>query len=241
MGSHIFLFLIETSKKVLFNGAQLLYGAIRNGSLARIGHSPNWGFAMKKIALVLCFALLASGNAFAQLDPDDDGIGVYFDPCACVNCLSLDEGQYMGYVVITHPTSPDGVAGWEATITVEGPALPLNWILEGDTINVGAYPEFIVGIAEPLINPYSFPAIVVAQVEILILNTDEAVNFYIDGVTIHSLPDRVPAYLDGGDYETVKPLQNSTGGVDIPVATINGDCAVGTEGETWGGVKALYR
>jgi hypothetical protein len=196
---------------------------------------------MKKIALVLFAAALVSGSAFAQLDPDDDGIGVYFDPCACSNCVSMDVGPNVAYVVITHPTSPQGVFGWEAEVTMEGPAFLLNFDLIGQTVNVGTPPEYIVGITEPQINPYKFPAIVIAVLDIFISDTSAPVNFFIDGIRFHSLPNRVPAYLDGADPSTIKELRQATGGPDIPVSTINGDCAVAIENESWGGVKALYR
>ncbi len=65
--------------------------------------------------------------------------------------------------------------------------------------------------------------------------------FFIDGVFFHSLPTKVPAYLDGADTDSIKELRQSTGGRTFPVATINGDCAVAVEAESWGGVKALFR
>jgi len=197
---------------------------------------------MKKIALVIFLASLLTGNAFAQLDPDDDGIGVYFDPCACVNCLELDQGEHLGYVVITHPTSPAGIGGWEAAIWAEGPGYITNWDLLGDSINAAVRPdEFIVGLGTPLHNPYSFPAVVVAIINLLIVDTAEPINFYIDGVYFASHESGQPAYLDGDDYNLIKPLQQSTGGADYPVATINGECAVATESVTIDGIKALYR
>lgn len=197
---------------------------------------------MKKIALVIFLASLMAGNAVAQLDPDDDGIGVYFDPCACVNCLTLEAGEHLGYLVITHPTSPTGVGGWEAAVWAEGPAFIIEWELLGDAINVATREnEFIVGVAEPLYNPYSFPAVVVAIMHLLIVDTAEPVNFYIDGIYFHSLPEKQPAYLDGADYDIIKKLQQSTGGAGFPVATINGECAVATESTTFDGLKALYR
>ncbi len=200
------------------------------------------GDTMKKFALILIATMLVASAAVAQLDPDDDGIGVYFDPCACVNCLTLDAGNHNGYLVITHPTSPIGVGGWEAKMTVEGPAYIVNMSLEGDAINVATRPdEYIVGVAAPLYNPYSFPAIVVAIMDILIVDTAAPVNFYLDGVYFHSGPERFPAYLDGVDYDIIKMLQQSTGGPEFPVATINGECAVAVESESWDGVKALYR
>ncbi len=197
---------------------------------------------MKKIALVLMITAVLTGNAFAQLDPDDDGIGVYFDPCACVNCLTLDAGEHLGYLVITHPTSPMGVLGWECKMWAEGPAFITSVELLGNAVDVGTREnEYIVGLADPLYNPYSFPAIVVAMVNVFITDTTEPINFYIDGVYFPSHESGQPAYLDGSDNTIIKPLQQSTGGPDFPVATINGECAVATESTTIDGIKALYR
>lgn len=201
-----------------------------------------WGTIMKKIALVVFLSAIMAGGAFAQLDPDDDGIGVYFDPCACVNCLTLEAGSHLGYLVITHPTSPAGVGGWEAKVWAEGPAFITQFEVLGAAIDVGTREhEHIVGVAEPLYNPFSFPAVVVAIIHLYIVDTATPVNFYIDAVYFHSLPETQPAYLDGADYDIIKKLQQSTGGAGFPVATINGECAVATEPTTFDGVKALYR
>lgn len=197
---------------------------------------------MKKFAIVLFVTMLVAGASFAQLDPDNDGIGVYFDPCACVNCLTLDVGEHQGFVVITHPTSPEGVRGWEVELTIEGPAFMVDIVLDGDGTNFASRPnEYIVGNATPQVNPWMFPAIVVAHFTILLQDTSEPVTFWMDGVFFHSLDEKVPAYLDGADVNLIKELQQSTGGRDFPVATINGECAVAVESASLDGVKALYR
>ncbi len=197
---------------------------------------------MKKVLVSILLTLFATGSFALPLDPDLDGIGVYFDPCACVNCVQLDEGQHLVYLVITHPTSPEGVGGFEAAVWAEGPIFILSWTFMGDVINVGTKPnEIILGVAQPLINPFTYPAVVVANMEILITDTATPVDFYIDGIYFHSLEDKQPAYLDGSDYNIIKKLQQSTGGRDFPVATINGECAVATENQTLDQVKALFR
>ncbi len=196
---------------------------------------------MKKTALVLIVVLLMAANGFAQLDPDDDGIGVYFDPCACVNCITMDVGPQKAFLVITHPTSPQGVGGWECKMWMEGPAAMTGVDLQGQEINIGTAPEYVVGTVDPQINPYTYPAIVVAVIDFFIIDTDSPITFWIDGIRFHSLDEKVPAYLDGADVELIKELKQSTGGRDFPVATVNGDCAVAVENESWGGVKALFR
>ncbi len=197
---------------------------------------------MKRLMLLLaCVALLMAGNAFAQLDPDDDGIGIYVDPCGCTNCVPLAEGTHTLYLVITHASAPDGVHGWECSINWDGPVLPYDWAYEGLAFNADNAPEFGVGLAEPLVNPYTFPAILVMEFTAIITDESVATNFYIDAWRWHSLDEEVPAYLNGADIYEILPLQQVTGGPDIPVATFNGDCAVATEDLTWSSVKQLYR
>jgi len=199
---------------------------------------------MKMIVLAssLIFVMAIGGMALAQLDPDDDGIGIYFDPCACVNCVPMEPGPQQGYIVITHPTAQRaGVGGWEARIWLTGPAIVTNTTFQGNSLNFLSPPEYLVGIQIPLYNPFMYPAVVVATFDFQLLDDTEPVNWWIDSIYRHSLPDPVPAYLDGDDYNIIIPLQQPTGGPGIPVATINGDCAVPSEAVTWGEVKSLYR
>ncbi|RKZ16674.1 hypothetical protein DRQ50_05850 [bacterium] len=196
---------------------------------------------MKIFVLASIAMIVIAGPVAAQLDPDDDGIGVYFDPCACVICMPMEPGVHTGYVIVTHPTSPLGVGGWEAKITWDGPATVGNWNLQGGFNYAMNNYEWIVGEATPLINPFTFPAIIVATFDLTLIDDAVPVNFWIDGIQQHSLPYRQPAYLDGSDYNIIKPLQQPTGGPQYPVATLNGGCAVPNEDLTWGDVKALFR
>jgi hypothetical protein len=197
---------------------------------------------MKFLAAAALAVIVFAAPVLADpIDPDEDGIGVYFDPCACVNCVPMAPGIQYGYIVITHPTSPQGVGGWEASLSWDGPAVLSNWELAGSAINFLTEPNFYVGLGAPIINPFTYPAIICARFQLELLDNTQPVNFYIDGVYAPSLESGQPAYLDGADYEIIKPLQQPTGGPDIPVATINGDCAVATQDVTWSAVKSLYR
>jgi hypothetical protein len=201
---------------------------------------------MKKMFLfasVMIIALGIGGNALAQLDPDDDGIGVYFDPSAAgSNCVFLEPGTYRSFVVITHPTAQRaGVGGWEAKIWLTGPAIITNTTYEGNSLNFLSPPEYLVGIQIPLYNPYMYPAVVVAYFDYVLLDDTEPVYWWIDAIFRSSLPEKVPAYLDGDDYNIIIPLQQPTGGPDIPVASINGECAVPADDVSWGEMKTLFR
>ncbi len=87
---------------------------------------------MKKLNVLLSiFVLLLAANAFAQLDPDLDGIGIYFDAEATLTCAytSVPFESVTAYLCITNPTDATGVSGWEATIVSAGPAVAPAWTL----------------------------------------------------------------------------------------------------------------
>ena len=131
------------------------------------------------------------------------------------------------------------------TTSDNSPAFFTSETLFGDGIDFASTPaEYMVGVSEPLVNLYTWPAVVIAEFQVLVYETAAPVNFYIDGIFMHSLPERVPAYLDGGEYPnytTIKELRQSTGGPEFPVATINGECAVATDSESWDGIKSMFR
>lgn len=195
---------------------------------------------MKKLLVLTAAALLISGNAFAQLDPDPDGVGIYFDPCACGNCVTLPEGMHYAWLVITHPTAPQGVHGWECAITTDGPIFVLEYAPEGLWVNAATPPNFAIGLAEPLMNPYMFPTVVVMQLAFQLIDVSVPAAFYLEPVQFPSIPGLL-VYADGADPSNLIEMRQSTGGPGEPVAVINGDCPVATQDETWGGVKNLYR
>ncbi len=195
---------------------------------------------MKKLLVLTAAALLISGNALAQLDPDPDGVGIYFDPCACGNCVTLPAGQHYAWLVITHPSAPAGILGWECRIETDGPLFVLNYEPEGLWINVDTPPSFVVGLAEPLINPYMFPTVVVMEITFQLVDVSAPAMFYLVPVFFPSMPGML-VYADGADPENLIEMRQSTGGPGEPVAVINGDCPVATADATWGGVKNLYR
>lgn len=194
---------------------------------------------MKQLVIALLLVAVTAGYAQAQIDPDDDGIGVYADPCAGIPCIDLPAGDHIIYLVITHPTAPMGILGWECTVTYDGPGFVRYYEILGQHVNIGTQPEFIVGLAEPAINPVSYPSVPIAMIHLTLTDVTDPMEFYVGSTWFHSLPDPVPAYIDAGTGET-KELQQSTGGPDTPVFSINGDCVVDAETETWGGIKALY-
>ncbi len=192
---------------------------------------------MKLLPLVFALLLLLVVPATAQIDPDPDGIGIYLDPCGCSYCCPLQPGSYRAYLSLTNVTSPSGVSGWEAMLPMTGPVVVTAWNPRGFPINVKTPPEFQVGLGYPL---EWWPTIIVMDIELQVLSSDEPIAFYVQPIFKPSIADQV-IYADGADPNILKPLQTSTGAFDTPVLVINGDCPVAGEQETWGGVKAMYR
>ena len=110
---------------------------------------------MKKVLALGLLSLFVASGAMAQVDPDPDGIGIYFDTDATVYCVEgVFPGQYgpgFVYLVITNPTIAAGVAGYECYLEVTGPAFVLDWGYQGAAINAATPPDFAVGLASPLV------------------------------------------------------------------------------------------
>lgn len=186
--------------------------------------------------LVLVGILATAGAALAQLDPELDSIGIYFDIEASIHRIALLPGEHHAYLAITNPTDPSGVAGWECRIDTAGPLFVLEWGVIGLAINANTPPSFTVGLADPL--PFANQVILMDMV--FMLTGPEEASFFVKSIFNASL-EGVPAYASGADPSLLHELRQSTGGPDFPVAVINGEAPVATEDATWGGVKNLYR
>jgi hypothetical protein len=194
---------------------------------------------MKKLLVTLAIVCMA-GTAFAQVDPDPNGIGVYFDMAGTQYCYEFLGGPVSAYVVITNPTQDAGISGYECHVSYVLPAgnYDTGWTLPAGGLNVSTAPDFVVGMGSPL--PYA-PSVVVATLGLLMF-APGCMEFYVGPANTPSIPD-VPLYADGLDPGLLIPLQVSSGSSELPVAQLNcGDCIViGTEDATFGGVKAMYK
>ncbi len=195
---------------------------------------------MKKMVLVIALAAIAltSVSAFAQVDPNyRDNIGIYLDENGDNNCAFLPINvPTNAYLVLSKLTATE-VLGWEAKISFTN-MFVLSFADRGQAVDIGSRPdEHVVGYAAPL--PAVGDAVVVADIQIMVNNTDPAYAF-ADEIYFSLLENGLPAYIDGASAGY--SLHPAFGNVNDPMFIINGDCApVAVEDASFGSVKSLFR
>ena len=202
---------------------------------------------MKTVLALLLVGLMAT-SAFAVLDPEPNMMGLYFDPSADSNCLTVGASSpFFVYVCVTNPTA-GAIDAYEFGYEFEVPAgFETSIFRLATTIAAGAANGVDVGISGPLggdvivglATPLPGGEVVVVHAFQYMLLAPMAVDIFLGDSSTPSLPGGLPVIQEaGGDLMTVG---TSTGGPSIPVASINGECVVAVESNTWGGVKSLYR
>ncbi len=195
----------------------------------------------KLVALLSLASLLCAGAAFAQADTMVDGIGIYFDPGATVNCLNTSAPfqSVTAYLTATNISADSGISGWECTVVLMGNLLAPSWTVAGGGTNFLTAPQFAVGVGTINPLPYS-PAIVLATLTAFVQNLTDVVDLYVRPAPQPSIPGW-PVYAVGNNEFDLRTLGQVTGGPDYPVASINGDCPVPNTSNSWGQVKSLFQ
>lgn len=196
---------------------------------------------MKKWVALFIAASMSTGAAAAQIDQMPDGVGIYFDPGATLNCTftAAPFAPVTAYLVATNITEPSGISGWECTVQVAGNLVAPAWTIAGGGTNFLTAPNFAVGVGTVVPLPFG-PVVLLATLTAYVMNPTDMVNLYVRPAPQPSIPGS-PVYAAGDNAFVLHPLGQSTGGPDFPVAAINGDCPVANETGTWGEMKALFR
>ena len=203
---------------------------------------------MKKLVVLLLATLIAT-SAFAVIDPDPDMVGIYFDTTADENCLMTGASiPFFAYFVATNPT-PGEINAYEFGFNnavpagMEGMVFMLasnvaNGAAEG--IDVGSHTplggDYIVGLASAL---PATEATVLHSWQYMLL-AEIPVEMFIFESSKPSIPGPYPVLQDANG-SVLYQVGQSTGGPDVPVATINLECVVGVEDASFGSVKSLFR
>jgi len=202
-----------------------------------------------KTLLVMVLTCFVASSAWAVVDPDPDMLGIYFDLNADDNCITVPSNTpFFAYLILTNSTAPAinayefsfvncVCAGIENLFFMLASNIAHN-VVAG--VDVGSHTalegQYIVGLAEAL-----------PTTEATLLHSWEfmmgavlPVQMYIGPTTVPSLPGGLPV-VQNAEGSILMTVGTSTGGPEIPVATMNTDCVVATENLTWGDIKALYR
>ena len=187
----------------------------------------------------------------SRLVPDDrpDIIGVWYEIDGYYrNCIeNVEPNTFVPmYVILSGVTRPY-VAGWEVAFefAADSGAI-ISTTYAGGGINFAEVPSFIVGLNEPLETPAD-QCLVLAEMNFLFL---EGVSDWYGGPTVPATIPLVPAYVNAEDLTDVVPCQfpwvepeylDDNGWTILPIATVNGDCAIATETQSWSTIKSMYR
>ena len=203
---------------------------------------------MKKLVVLLLASLVAT-SAFAVIDPDDNMMGIYFDLAADNNCITSPASvPFFCYIILTNTTAP-AIDAYELGLRVVTPAgmetmmFRLNSTIANGVVNgvdVGTNDvlggDYIVGLAAPL---PAQPALVLHSLQYMLLAV-MPLEFYLGASSAPSIPGDFPV-VQNAEGSILMQVGQSTGGPDVPVATVNGDCVVGVEEASFGSVKSLFR
>ncbi len=206
---------------------------------------------MKKLVVILLVSMMAA-SAFAVTDPDPNMIGIYFDLNANDNCLTIGPSiPFNAYLILTNSTAPT-ISAYEVGYMNVVPAGQESLLFRlastiangtvggldlGDSSDILAG-DHIVGLAAPL---QAGPATVLHAWQYMVLDPTVTMEMFLASASQSSLPGPFPVILNAAD-STLFQAGQSTGGPDIPVATVNiVDCVVGVEDASFGSVKSLFR
>lgn len=202
-----------------------------------------------KTLLVLVLSCLMAFSASAVIDPDPDMLGIYFDLEADNNCITVAANTpFFAYLILTNSTAPAInayefgfmnciCAGNETLFFMLASNIAHN-VVAG--VDVGSHTalegQYIVGLAEPI------PTTVATLLHSweFMLGAVLPVQMFIGPTTVPSLPGGLPV-VQNAEGSILMTVGTSTGGPEIPVATMNTDCVVAAENVTWSDVKVLYR
>lgn len=194
---------------------------------------------MKRFTLLTCLVtLMLTAAGSAQVDPDPDGIGIYFDLAATTHCAQIGTYEpFELYLLLTNASAEGGVHGWECQVQYDLVLFVMGWEAMGYGGSFFTPPDFSLGLENSL--PWA-PAIHLLTMTCLVFSP-ECAWLYLAPYSIPVIPGQM-AYADGADPSQIIPMHASTGGYGIPVAGVNCDCPppVTTARASWGAVKSLY-
>lgn len=195
---------------------------------------------MKKLVVLLMAMVIATG-AFAQIDPDPNALGLYFDMEATIVEGPAGVPFTTAYLLLTNPTEAY-VNGFELKINTDG-AYIMGATFAGDVggANVGGdllQGTFFVGFNAPVSTGQ-----ITEMAELTFMAVGDMNAMFLSSVGVDaSLPTELPiiVYSDSSGDQWMH-IATTTALPGMPCFIINGTGVVATESMSMGSVKALYR
>jgi len=191
-----------------------------------------------KTILVICFISISSAT-IAQIDPDPDGIGIYFDEGATQVVTTVPVGESVNaYLIATNPSQPGTLALWEASVVPSGPGLVVGGPVGGFNMSTNMPGNPSYGFSVSMNDPYPTlqPITILATLGITVLD-EGAIGLHVFGGGSLDLPN----YRVDDMYGPDNILYPSSGSCNVPVAMINGADPVANEQRSWSVVKSIFR
>jgi hypothetical protein len=211
---------------------------------------------MKRTLTLLAATVLVMSLAPAAFATDS--IGIFYDEAGTINCSAAPAPYSLVtlYIVAKNISSTaSGLSGWECSVIYDPPALmiPPSYTILHSMVNVTAAPNFQVG---------GFPvayADAISLASIAIVYAGSPVKIGIGPGVPSSFgpgslyPERVPSPIyavgdDVGDLRNLTPVSNTDSGTPqwfwVCYLGVDAPCPgspVGTEPNSWSGVKNLFK
>ena len=200
---------------------------------------------MKKVLALVGLTLLMAVPASAQVDPDLNGLGIYFDlntfEQRCSPTGPAPMTMLYVYLVASNIRPDLTMGGWECSVYHDVPGLSyLSTTVHGQgPINIMTPPDFMVGLGMWMDwAPYHH----LATLQYFVMSNVPA-TWRVGPLrgTFQSIPGEA-CYADGIDPGILVPFQPPQGSWDLPAAKLYQVCdIVAVEDETWGGVKGMFK
>lgn len=208
----------------------------------------------RELALTIAVALFALGflavsTSVGQEVVYPNTVGLYFDTSTGLNCMPTVATYPVVttiYIIAHFVECSSGIGAWEMRLAPSGNLyLSLNSI-SGDYLNIGVFPNIIVGLATPL---ESTDNLVLASVT-LFATGPGSVSIWPSEPSSYP-DDSVSAFVCYGSTEinALFPLYGGSGAPTLSIGTqecpdenpFGGGGIVRTDVKTWSVVKSLYQ
>ncbi len=195
---------------------------------------------MKTMILLMALALVSVASA--QLDPEPDGMGIYFDMGGTEVCYSTMAPfeSVTAYLLLTNMSNPDGIDSWEASLEVIGNPVAPQWFSAFCPISIDNPMILHCGPGPAL---PAAPVVVLATWTGFVQSPTDVIEFQISGIDENTPPRYwAPGWIVPNDAHVFMPFPPEGPGRPSAFIAPPEQChPLSGDDATFGTLKALYR